>query len=62
VNNAGIAVVMPLDQFSLDDFDHMVAVNVRAVFVAAQEAARHMGGCGLSRSAASTPTDAFRGW
>jgi 3-oxoacyl-[acyl-carrier protein] reductase len=43
VNNAGIAVVMPLEQFSLDDFDCMVAVNVRAVFVAAQEAARHMG-------------------
>jgi 3-oxoacyl-[acyl-carrier protein] reductase len=43
VNNAGIAIVAPLDQFSLDDFDRMVAVNVRGVFVAAQEAARHMG-------------------
>ncbi|MGH6840543.1 MAG: 3-oxoacyl-ACP reductase family protein [Methylocella sp.] len=42
VNNAGIAVMAPLDQFSLDDFDRMVAVNVRAVFVAAQEASRHM--------------------
>jgi 3-oxoacyl-[acyl-carrier protein] reductase len=42
VNNAGIAVVMPLDQFSLDDFDRMVAVNVRGVFVAIQEASRHM--------------------
>ena len=34
---------MPLDQFSLVEFDRMVGVNVRAVFVAAQEAARHMG-------------------
>jgi 3-oxoacyl-[acyl-carrier protein] reductase len=42
VNNAGIAIVAPLDQFSLADFDRLVAVNVRAVFVAAQEAARHM--------------------
>jgi 3-oxoacyl-[acyl-carrier protein] reductase len=42
VNNAGIAVVAPLDRFSLDDFDRMVAVNVRAVFVAVQEASRHM--------------------
>jgi 3-oxoacyl-[acyl-carrier protein] reductase len=42
VNNAGIAVIKPLDQFLLDDFDRSVAVNVRAVFVAAQEAARHM--------------------
>lgn len=46
VNNAGIAVMAPLDQFSLEDFDRMVAVNVRAVFVAAQEAARQMDGGG----------------
>jgi len=42
VSNAGIAVIKPLDQFTLDDFDRTVSVNVRAVFVAAQEAARHM--------------------
>ncbi len=46
VSNAGIAVLAPLDTFSLDDFDRMVAVNVRAVFVAAQAAARHMDGGG----------------
>lgn len=43
VNNAGVVVMSPLDQFALDDFDRMVAVNVRGVFVATQEAARHMG-------------------
>jgi 3-oxoacyl-[acyl-carrier protein] reductase len=42
VNNAGIAKIAPFDQFTLDDFDRSVAVNVRAVFVAAQEASRHM--------------------
>lgn len=42
VNNAGLGVVAPLDQFPLDDFDRMVAVNVRSVFVAAKEASRHM--------------------
>src|SRR5512138_1368649 len=42
VNNAGIAVVTPLDKFTLDEFDRMVAVNIRGVFVATQEAARHM--------------------
>lgn len=42
VNNAGIVAVAPFDQFSLDDFDRLVAVNVRGVFVAAQEASRHM--------------------
>jgi len=46
VNNAAIAVMAPLDQFSLDDFDRMVAVNIRGVFVATQEAARHMGAGG----------------
>jgi 3-oxoacyl-[acyl-carrier protein] reductase len=43
VNNAGIAVIAPLDAFSLDDFDRMVAVNVRGVFAAIQEASRYMG-------------------
>ncbi len=42
VNNAGIATIAPLDDFALADFDRMLAVNVRAVFVAAQAAARHM--------------------
>ena len=42
VNNAGVVVVSPLDKFALDDFDRMIAVNVRGVFVAAQEAARQM--------------------
>jgi 3-oxoacyl-[acyl-carrier protein] reductase len=43
VNNAGIVVVLPFEKFALDDFDRLVAVNVRGVFVSMQEAARHMG-------------------
>jgi 3-oxoacyl-[acyl-carrier protein] reductase len=42
VNNAGIATLAPIDEFTLADFDQLIAVNVRGVFVAAQEAARHM--------------------
>lgn len=42
VNNAGIAVIAPFDQFSLADFDKMVAVNIRGAFVAIQHASRHM--------------------
>ena len=42
VNNAGILVRGMVDQFSLDEFDRMVAVNIRAAFVAVQEAARHL--------------------
>src|SRR6185295_7031861 len=36
-------VVATLEKISLADFDRMLAINVRAVFIAAQEAARHMG-------------------
>ena len=42
VNNAGIATIAPIEKFSLEDFDRLVAVNVRGVFVACREAALHM--------------------
>jgi 3-oxoacyl-[acyl-carrier protein] reductase len=42
VNNAGIALIAPLDDFKLADFDRTFAVNVRAVFVATQAAVKHM--------------------
>lgn len=42
VNNAAIAALNPLTELRIEDFDRTVAVNVRAVFVASQEAARHM--------------------
>jgi 3-oxoacyl-[acyl-carrier protein] reductase len=42
LNSAGVLRMGPVDQFSLEDFDATVAVNVRAVFVAAKAAAAHM--------------------
>jgi 3-oxoacyl-[acyl-carrier protein] reductase len=42
VNNAGILLRGHVDEFSLADFDRMLAVNVRAVFVAVQAAVAHM--------------------
>ena len=42
VNNAGIAEMAPLAEFALEDFDRTVAINLRAVFVATQAAAKHM--------------------
>jgi 3-oxoacyl-[acyl-carrier protein] reductase len=42
VNNAGILAIGPVAEFKLEDFDRTLAVNVRAVFVASQAAARHM--------------------
>ncbi len=42
VNNAGIMVIAPIDDYRLEDLDRMLAVNVRAVFVATQAAVKHM--------------------
>lgn len=42
VNNAGIATMGTLDKFKLEDFDRIVAVNLRGVFVATQAAVKHM--------------------
>ncbi|WP_204138966.1 3-oxoacyl-ACP reductase family protein [Halomicronema sp. CCY15110] len=42
VNNAGVLVLAPIDQFSMEEFDRLVAINIKGVFVATQEAVRHM--------------------
>jgi 3-oxoacyl-[acyl-carrier protein] reductase len=43
VNNAGVYAGGPLDDLTAAEVDHVLAVDVRAVFLAAQAAARHMG-------------------
>ncbi|MBC3272345.1 3-oxoacyl-ACP reductase FabG [Pseudomonas sp. SWRI81] len=43
VNNAGVLAIAPLEEFKLEDFDQTLAINVRSVFIASQEAAKHMG-------------------
>ncbi|MEE8731480.1 MAG: 3-oxoacyl-ACP reductase family protein [Rahnella inusitata] len=42
VNNAGILAFGELDALTMDDFDRTIAINVRSVFIASQQAARHM--------------------
>ena len=42
VNSAGILALGSVDEFSLEEFDRVVAVNVRAAFVGIQAAARVM--------------------
>ncbi|MCZ4092154.1 3-oxoacyl-ACP reductase family protein [Sinorhizobium psoraleae] len=42
VNNAGIALGGPIDEITDADYNRMIAVNVTGVFVATQEAVRHM--------------------
>jgi 3-oxoacyl-[acyl-carrier protein] reductase len=42
VNNAGILNLGAVEDYSLAEFDHMIAVNIRAVFVAIQAVLPHM--------------------
>ena len=42
VNNAGLLTLGVVDEYSISDFDRMVAVNVRGVFVAIQAAVPKM--------------------
>ncbi len=42
VNNAGIGAYKPIGETTLDDFDRMVNINLRAVFAATTEAVKTM--------------------
>ena len=42
VNNAGVRIRKPFGEFTADDFDRLMAVNLRAPMLAAQAAATHM--------------------
>jgi len=46
VNNAGMAINAPIENYRFEDYERMLAVNVTGVFVATQEAVRHMGAGG----------------
>src|SRR5271157_6451953 len=41
INNAGIQISRPSDQLSSEDFDKVLAVNLRGAFLCAREAIRH---------------------
>lgn len=43
VNNAGIGLYRDFSQFTLEDFNRIISVNVAAVFVASLQAIRYMG-------------------
>ena len=57
VNNAGVLAIAPLEEFSLEDFDRTLSINVRSVFIASQEAARHMKEGGRIINIGSTNAD-----
>ncbi|MGE7136465.1 3-oxoacyl-ACP reductase family protein [Luteibacter sp. NPDC031894] len=43
VNNAGVLAVAPIEEFTTEDLDRTLAVNVRAAVIASRAAARVMG-------------------
>jgi 3-oxoacyl-[acyl-carrier protein] reductase len=57
VNNAGVLAMGPVNDFTLEDFDRTLAVNVRSVFVATQQAVRHMKEGGRIITIGSTNAD-----
>jgi 3-oxoacyl-[acyl-carrier protein] reductase len=63
VNNAGILVRGLVDDYELSDFDRMLAVNVRAVFVAIQAAVPHMkpGGRIITTGSVTADRSGFQG-
>ncbi|MEN9450322.1 MAG: hypothetical protein RJA83_936 [Pseudomonadota bacterium] len=42
VNNVGVLAWASTEEFSLEELDRTLAINVRSVFIASQEAIRHM--------------------
>jgi 3-oxoacyl-[acyl-carrier protein] reductase len=46
VNNAGILPAAPIESLTMEQFDRLVAVNIRGVFAAVQAALPHLDGTG----------------
>ena len=42
VNNAGTAIPKPFEEATIEELDHVLSLNVRAVFIATQMALKHM--------------------
>ena len=60
VNNAGVSTSGVVESFPLQDFDRMLAVNVRGVFVAIQRAIPHLGTGGRIVTSAAFSLSACR--
>jgi 3-oxoacyl-[acyl-carrier protein] reductase len=43
VNNAGTAIPKPFEEATLEELDHVIDLNLRAVFIAVQVALKHIG-------------------
>ncbi|MFK4303187.1 NAD(P)-dependent dehydrogenase (short-subunit alcohol dehydrogenase family) [Paenibacillus sp. RC254] len=43
VNNAAVSIRKPYEQIAPDEFDHVISVNVRSIFLSVQTVAPQMG-------------------
>lgn len=59
VNNAAIYDIKPIEDFSVADFDRILSVNVRAIFVATKSAVAHMSDGGRIISIGSVLSHCF---
>jgi len=57
VNNAGVALMSPIEKFTMEDFDKSIAINVRSLFIATQEASKHLRDDGRVIHIGSTNSD-----
>ena len=57
VNNAGTSYHAPIEDFPLAEYDRLLAVNIRAIFVAIQAALPHLGAGGRIISIGSVLAD-----
>jgi 3-oxoacyl-[acyl-carrier protein] reductase len=57
VNNAGVALLAPIEKFTMEDFDKSIAINVRSLFIATQEASQHLRDGGRIIHIGSTNSD-----
>jgi 3-oxoacyl-[acyl-carrier protein] reductase len=57
VNNAGTSHMAPIEEFPMAEYDRLLAVNVRAIFVAIQAALPHLGAGGRIISIGSVLAD-----
>ena len=57
VNNAGTAHMAPIEEFPLAEYERILAVNVRAIFVAIQAAIPHLAAGGRIINIGSTMAD-----
>jgi 3-oxoacyl-[acyl-carrier protein] reductase len=61
VNNAAIATLAPIDEFTAEQFDRILAINVGGVFWAARSASAHLGDGGRIINVGSVNADRVPG-